>query len=200
MAQILQVAGEDPPPEGIDWKKQIADSFPQAKKDLIASGFPQEQIDTMPKAQVVAIQSARSYQYIADEMEKWWYVPFHEFTKRADPDFWDMIEKKGSPVGREVMRIGSLLLPAVEACRQAEARHMRDFAAFRVIEAIRMHLAKSDGQLPKSLDEISVVAVPRNPATAKPFSYRLENQTAILELPKSDGINFARIFEITVEK
>ena len=63
-----------------------------------------------------------------------------------------------------------------------------------------MHAAQT-GRLPKSLDEIKVVPVPENPATGKVFEYRLDDDTAILELPFRDGFpGTAWRFEITLAK
>ncbi|MCC7476516.1 MAG: hypothetical protein IT425_14080, partial [Pirellulales bacterium] len=74
-----------------------------------------------------------------------------------------------------------------------------EIASLRVIEALRMHAANHNRQLPKSLDEITAVPVPLNPATGKSFVYRLDGKTAILELPPSDGFPFAnRWYEIQI--
>jgi hypothetical protein len=59
-----------------------------------------------------------------------------------------------------------------------------------------MYAADHDGKLPKSLNEITAVPVPNNPATGKAFQYRLDGATAVLDLPPSDevegGNRFAR--------
>jgi hypothetical protein len=62
--------------------------------------------------------------------------------------------------------------------------------ALQTVEAIRMHAAQT-GALPASLDEIEIVPVPDNPVTEKPYEYRLEGDTAVLELPFSDGMRSA---------
>jgi hypothetical protein len=59
----------------------------------------------------------------------------------------------------------------------------------RVIEALRMYAADHDGALPAKLADIEEVPVPTNPATGKPFVYRLDGAKAILELPPSDQVN-----------
>ncbi|MEZ6054431.1 MAG: hypothetical protein R3C02_24095 [Planctomycetaceae bacterium] len=51
------------------------------------------------------------------------------------------------------------------------------------IEAIRMHMAVNEGRLPASLDEISIVPVPNNPVTNVPFSYELQDGTALIDSP-----------------
>ena len=70
--------------------------------------------------------------------------------------------------------------------------------ALRVVEAIRMHAAEA-GTMPRSLDEIKIVPVPLNPVTLAPYQYRLDGQTAVLDLPFSDGMpSVAWRFEITL--
>jgi hypothetical protein len=96
-----------------------------------------------------------------------------------------------------------MLLPAVSACRAAEVRLERDVAGLRVIEALRMYAADHDGQLPSRLADIEDVPVPTNPATGKPFVYRLEGAKAILELPPSDqvaGSNYRYEIEVAAKK
>ena len=90
-----------------------------------------------------------------------------------------------------------MILPAVQQVTNAQVRTQRDIDVLRVIEALRMHAADA-GAFPKSLDEITAVLVPKNPATGKPFEYRLDGETAILELPRSDGITYSKRFMITL--
>ncbi len=80
----------------------------------------------------------------------------------------------------------SLLLPGIQNCRRAQVRSERQVSALRVIEAVRMYAADHGGALPKSLDEISEVPVPTNPASGKSFVYHLQGRTAVLELPAAD--------------
>ncbi len=69
-----------------------------------------------------------------------------------------------------------------------------------MIEALRMHAAAT-GSLPNSLDEIKSVPVPNNPVTGKPYVYRMEGETAVLDMPFSDGMTgMAQRFEIQIEK
>ena len=75
----------------------------------------------------------------------------------------------------------------------------REVASLRVIEALRIYAARHDGRLPERLDDIDQVPVPNNPATGKPFVYRLEGTTGILDLPLSDHIaGSGRRYEIQI--
>ena len=73
----------------------------------------------------------------------------------------------------------AMLLPAVSAVRAAEDRLQMRIDALRALEAIRMH-ADETGQLPKTLSNVTCVAVPHQPATQEPFPYKLENDMAKL--------------------
>jgi hypothetical protein len=160
-----------------------------------------EVVEKMAVGQVIAIYTERNYRRFADDWEKLWYMPFEEMRRRQNPLVKQVVAAKVVSGGehREVLPIVSLLLPAMQAARNAQVRLEREVASLRVIEALRMHAAQHDGQLPNSLDEITAVPVPHNPATGKPFEYRLEGKTAILNLPPSDGLPASnRRYEIQI--
>lgn len=177
--------------------------YPHAKATLIADGIDRDRVEQMSVGQVMAIYSERMYQRYANDMEVSWYVPYWEFSqydRKVDQRLRDA-RPLGGGAEREVLPIVSNLLPAVQAARNAQMRMERDLAAIRVIEALRLYAAANEGKLPETLDAVTQVPVPLNPATGKPFVYRLEEQTAIIELPKSDGIpNHTRRFEIKIAK
>jgi hypothetical protein len=91
--------------------------------------------------------------------------------------------------GREGLPLTSLLLPAVSGVMQAEVRMARNLAALQMIEAIRMHAAAGGGKLPAALAEVTIVPVPRNPATGEPFPYTFGTVagTATLDVPPVSG-------------
>jgi hypothetical protein len=164
--------------------------YSHAKEQLVAQGMDREQVEKMAVGQVMAIYTARNYQRFADDWEKLWYIPFAG-TRQLDDAVEDRLHQAnllGGGQNREVFPIVSILMPAMNATRNAQVRMERDIAALRVIEALRMHAAAHNGQFPRRLDDISQVPVPPNPATSKPFSYRLDGTTAMLDLPVSDGV------------
>ena len=75
--------------------------------------------------------------------------------------------------------------------------HDRKVAALRLVEALRLH-AGQKGSLPPSLDDVTCVPTPLNPMTGSPFDYRLEGETVIITLPKSDGIGWEERYEVTL--
>jgi hypothetical protein len=162
--------------------------YSHAKEQLLAQGVDRERLERMAVGQVIAIYTARINARIGDDYQKSWYSPFSEMNKQlhdAESRLANSGPLSGAP-DREIIPMMSLLLPGIEGCRAAEVRAERQVAALRVIEALRLYAAKHGGSLPTKLDDIKDVPVPVNPATGKPFVYRIERTTAILELPPSD--------------
>lgn len=174
-------------------------NYTHAKKRLIAWGESQEVVEKMAVGQVLSLYSAEVYQRAADEVEKSYYVPFHEQANVNGERYLDQIGVFSDHPDREIFPVAQLLLPASQSARTVEVRTQRDLAALRLIEALRMHASQNEGTLPKSLEEISCVPPPLNPATNKPFLYHLDNKTAILELPDTEGFpGYSRRYEITI--
>jgi hypothetical protein len=179
--------------------------YTRAKERLIAEGMDRTRIEKMPVGQVIAIYTERTYHRFADDWENLWQVSYPDANKMAQ-----RLEKKleaARPLSgskdSEILPMVSMLLPAVSACRAAEVRLERDVAGLRVIEALRMYAADHNGQLPSRLADIEDVPVPMNPATGKPFVYRLEGAKAILELPPSDqvaGSNYRYEIQVAAKK
>jgi len=172
-------------------------TYPEAKQRLIHSGMKADRVERMPVGKVLAIDTAREYQRLADAVEKWWYLPYSQARLRMDEAEDELMAGVSLQAGFAPL-LANLLMPAVKAARNAQERLGWQSNALRVIEALRMHAAET-GKLPKTLDRIQVVPVPLNPVTTEPYAYHLNGKTAILELPFSDGIrNLAWRFEITL--
>ncbi len=191
-------------PEMPDWQRRvvatamIAAAYPDAKRQLIGIGMNPDEIESLPAGQVVVMQQARVVEFITDEMEKTCYAPTYAPLKPpwANEPFGD------TPVGREYFPVATLLTPAMNAARAAQLRTQREIASLQVIEAIRAHLTNNGGRLPDTLDAVTILPVPLNPITSKPFLYWLKGETGILELPANDipAIGYTRRYEIVARK
>ncbi|MCC6494521.1 MAG: hypothetical protein IT424_16040 [Pirellulales bacterium] len=173
-------------------------AYSDAKERLTASGMDRDAVERMPVGQVIAIDASREFRRLADEFEKGWYVPRdkagHYFAV-ADDDLGRSKFEGG--YGRI---LASVLLPAFANLQGTQLRSERLLNAVQTIEAVRLHAAAS-GKLPTALADVSAVPVPRNPATGQPFQYRLEGETAVLELPAGEVAGNEQIrFEITLAK
>jgi hypothetical protein len=124
--------------------------------------------------QAIALYLAGYYREMRDELFKASYLPVREALPRIAA-----AEKRRPAVSRgplalfgAILAKQSYLIPMLTLDRQV--------ATLRVIEALRLHAAAHDGRLPESLDEITEVSVPEDPATDKPFIYRRAGAAAIL--------------------
>ena len=160
--------------------------YPGAKQRLIQSGMDAARIEKMPVGQVVLIDAAREHQRIADEIEKWLYVPYPLAKKRIRRAEREGFGNRQFSDGFGPM-IADILSPAIQAAWTAQMRLEWQMSSLRVVEALRMHAAET-GKFPASLDDVQVVPVPKNPITEQPYIYRLDGETAVLELPFSDGM------------
>jgi hypothetical protein len=150
--------------------------LPAARKYLTeVVGLTAANVEAMPPAQVLLLYISHFYHEARDDVFKGSYLPFaqglgvnREAVKRLD-----------SLPETEASRVAKWFLPAVQKVQLSRARHDRRLAALRVIEALRMHAA-AKGQLPDKLDEVTVVPVPDDPGTGRPFEYRRDGTTATL--------------------
>jgi len=75
-----------------------------------------------------------------------------------------------------------------DAISAGRARMDRRFALLRHIEALRLYAAEHQGHWPDSLDDIRDLPLPVDPLTGTAFSYRRQNDMAILEALPPPGM------------
>ena len=84
---------------------------------------------------------------------------------------------------REIITISSNTLGAIRSARAAITRTDRQIAVLRVFEALRLHAANHEGELPQQLSDITEVPIPHDPVTGEPFAYRRDAEKAFLQGP-----------------
>lgn len=162
--------------------------YPIAKQSLLERGFEQELVEQMPAMQVLAIHESHINEIICHEYLKSLNLP----QSQLEENFEALVERSEmtlmSPAtsGIESVHEYSLfpflgyLTPGYRQVLEAENRISRSMAALGVLEALRAHLALT-GELPATLDDITIVPVPRNPATSNPFEYQQNADGASLK-------------------
>lgn len=150
-------------------------TYPAAKQRLIDAGMDAATVDAMPVAQVILIDTKREYERLSNLVERSLYLPADKFAAALAEV--DRELRKSTTIGRQ---FAGVFLPAMAQVRYAQIRIEGQINALLTIEAIRDHLAAS-GSFPQTLDELSLPAFD-NPATGEPFGYRLEGDTAILDV------------------
>lgn len=158
-------------------------AYPEAKQALIAQGRKPEEVEALPALQVVLIQSWRQYQRLQDDVFKCASLPYWE----ARPQM-EQVEKRLRQARRHLEATPFFdFLPAIQRVVVASVRTDRRIAALRCVEAIRLYAAAHDGKLPATLDAITEVPIPSDPATGKAFAYRVSGERATLSAPPPPG-------------
>jgi len=118
----------------------------------------------------------RQYQIEFDEMYKLRALPYPALLARSR----DYRAHVAMVIAQQPGNPFLQLLPTIDRAVWKFARLDRQLAALSAVEALRSHAAANGGALPKRLEDVTETPVPQNPATGKPFDYRLENDTATL--------------------
>lgn len=179
--------------------------YSHAKERLVAWGHDPAEVEAMAVGRVLTIYTAKVIRIAADEHRKAHIADLSMSQSRRQGHAADQLLGKMRPLSdhpdREIVPIVSWLMPATHAVKTAEMRVARDIAALRVIEALRMHAARNEDRFPHTLEDVTCVPVPDNPATDKAFIYHLRGQTAVLELPDWEGFpGYSRRYEITIKR
>jgi hypothetical protein len=162
----------------------VAQAYPEAKAALLAQGRSAAQVEAMPTVQVVALFTFQSYQRMRDDNFKWTGIPYYAAYKSVSkPMNAHRIQGQVNPL----LRMFTMLVPAIRAVQMAQLRVDRKLDAIQCIEAIRIYGA-AHGKLPSALRDITEAPTPLDLATGQPFGYRVEGDHAILSAPSPPGL------------
>jgi len=169
--------GKSHPPSGPAPQEPASKSpdLPAARKYL-ARHVAVAKVEAMPPAEALVRYLMGFCNEVRDDWFKAAYLPFPE----ARPVFAEAEKRLDAAPDTEAKRFTKALLPAIIKVMLAENRLERKIAALRVIEALRMYAADHDGRLPEKLSDVTVVPVPDDPGTGKPFAYHRDGKTATL--------------------
>lgn len=159
---------------------------PSARKDLLAGGRTEAELNAMPPAQIVLLNSSIKYRSLRDEYMMWLTAPADEAFQGMQKSSQKVWEMRNTPTDMMVTML-TLLLPATQQVYQAQVRTQRRIASLRVVEAVRLHTA-SFGKAPAKLSDITLVPVPNDPQTNKPFEYSLNDKGFVVTVPPPQGM------------
>lgn len=125
--------------------------------------------DSFPPLQILLLDEKRSYELRRDEEMKALALPYWQALRvlEALPP----LPKNKAPL--------AMLLSRFDKVKAAQARLDQRIALLRCVEALRIYAAQHDSKLPAKLQDIKL-PLPIDPATGKPFSYKVDGKTAHL--------------------
>lgn len=161
-----------------------AKNYPAARRALITEGRPAEVVDAMPVVQVATLHAYHGYKALRDQQYKWVNLPYWQSQGRIDAAYQATLEEKSVD---PLLMMFRNLMPALNSVRLADLKLDRRLDALQCIEAIRLHAAAHGGKLPATLEEITDAPTPLDVATGKPFTYKLNGDSATLTAPVPAG-------------
>ncbi len=158
--------------------------YPRARRYLATYGFSPDELEAMSVGQAVAIAESYVIRELANNLAKWNFLPYHKaipFMEEAEQEFQTAMADHQEP-----LPIATLLLPGFAASRRAEVRLESHLSALMAIEAIRLHAAQHE-RWPRALSQVDGVPVPDNPLTGQAFSYRFDDDMAVIDVADPRG-------------
>jgi hypothetical protein len=179
--------------EGNEAKRKLPDWFPKDyAPDVLATKSPDlpaarqfvarakrltaEQVEAMAPAHVLLLYIMGMYNEHRDNTFRCFYLPPPQALALFDKAEKQLIAAP-STEGQVAAR---LFLPALGKVISAQTRLERNLVTLRIVEALRIHAAAHNGQLPDKLNEVTEVPIPNDPGTGKPFEYSREGDVATL--------------------
>jgi hypothetical protein len=158
--------------EWLESRSKNKDHVRAARKRLVAALAPVDptKFESFPPLQIVLLDEKLSYEVLRDEDMKALALPYWQARSVLD---------KIPALKKEDTTPLTALRSAVAKVKMAQARLDQRIALLRCVEALRIYAADHDGKLPTKLDDIRL-PLPVDPATGKPFIYKVEGKTAHL--------------------
>jgi len=147
-----------------------------ARARLLADGIDADRLTNMPAMQILLIDAAVELRKIGDNIGKGYLLPVSiakPLLERENAVFQEWVQR--NPKSSVGAVIAGILVPDMLQVKYAETRMLMNHNRLMTLEAIRMHAAEHDGELPKSLAELSPVPAMPDPTSGKAFEYRIES-------------------------
>jgi hypothetical protein len=176
-----------------DWLKTLSHDegyIRAARKRLIDAGLAEEKVKLFPASQVVLLEEKFEFSRHRDESRKAMSLPYWQAADVLSAAPPPRKEHKDAPL-RWLKEMGSYL-----KVKQAQTRLDQRIALLRCVEALRIYAAEYDGKVPAKLDDIRL-PLPVDPATGKPFSYKVDGKTAHLH---GEPVPIRVRYEVTINK
>ncbi len=155
----------------------------KAKKALITTGRSRELIEKWPHFQVALMHALLEYDQLIDEFFQWQAMPYWQREKPLEAYEKKVRASRIPGPDSPAIPLAWQMLPASQKVLLSRDRLERQFAALRLIEAIRLYGGTHEGKLPPTLAAIKEVPLPVCPLTGKSFEYRLAGGRAFLSAP-----------------
>lgn len=202
--RLMDMTGSDRMVNRVLLGRLIRDKHEVAKRALVAAGRPREQVEQWPHMQVAVMHVLLVYDQVLDEMVQWQAFPHWQSGEALEAVMKrELVLRRPGP-NSPAIPLALLVHQWLDKFQLSRDWLERQFAALRVIEAIRLYAANHKGKLPATLEDIKEVPLPVCPLSGKSFVYRVESTRGYLESPpvpsSVDGSIKPLRYEITLRR
>jgi hypothetical protein len=141
-----------------------------ARKRLSQYGLTEEKLKDFPPLQVILLDGKREYEEQRDDEMKAMTLPYWQ----AIP----IMDARNKRFKKDMVFVN--MVASFDKVKAAQARLDQRIALLRCVEALRLYAADHACKLPAKLEDIDL-PLPVDPVTGKPFSYKVEGDTAHLQ-------------------
>ena len=158
-------------------------SYIPAKKRLLAKGLSEQEIEALSAYQIVTPFFLEKIIAAYDMLAVCASMPIGEtYTAINLDEYYARATRMSVDSNSSADMVVAMFLPAVHSVREGYYRQELMVDLLKIISAIRYYAAVHEGRLPESLAAITEVAVPKtSPITGKPYDYRVEGNTVIID-------------------
>ena len=155
----------------------------------------------MPPLQIVLADASLELKRYADDAGKGNLLPLKAgapLLERFDRNFQAWATQKNGATVASV--IGGLLFPAVRQAREAETRRVMSYNRLMTLEALRMHAAEHNGQLPETLEDLDPVPAMTDPFSGETFGYEVQDTAGgpLVMLRAAGPTNYEPLQELAI--
>jgi hypothetical protein len=157
-----------------------------ARRRLSQYGLSEDKLKDFPPLQVILLDGKREYEVQRDDEMKAMTLPYWQ----ASP----LMNARNKQLKKDMIFVN--LIASFDKVKAAQARLDQRIALLRCVEALRLYAADHACKLPAKLEDIDL-PLPVDPVTGKPFSYKLEGDTAHLHGAR---LIYQVRYEVTISK
>lgn len=172
----------------------------RAKVYLLECGRATREVQEMEPAQALGLFWLETYERWFDELSKWDQLPYWLACEGAQRSYKAYLETAAHEPLQGMINPALMFMASLDQAHTVAARLDRELAMFQCIEALRAYAAAHGGKLPGRLEDMTDTPAPRDPMTNKPFEYRANGNSAVLDSkPVGTGTRSHKRYEITME-
>ena len=154
----------------------LSTGLEDAKSRLKHLGRTTIELKRMPPERILALDTLYEIRRIMSKYGKAYLLPSSVRTDAMANENMELEEFQKQNSHSIAVQVLSIVIPSANRVNHVELRQINSINRLMTLEALRMHAARHDGNLPSSLRELDCVPAIPNPFDGKDYRYRVTNE------------------------